>query len=176
VEKRDGYRALVKQVVADQANYRPSHGEIEPVIVFDEGHDRYLLLNIGWRGPRHVHGVILHLPLVAGTIRVEVDGTPPPGAAAELIEAGVPREAIVLAFQSQRPRAASGSAATRSRDGHSGHRQGQSQVVGCAGLLEWTSDGTNHPAGPCGTRFAARPGRADGAIQPWPDAGHGRLR
>ena len=110
MEKLHRYRALVQQLVAEHASYTPSHGEIEPVAVCDEAHDRYLLLDIGWDGPRRVHGVILHLALIDGKIWVEHDGTPPPGAGVALIEAGVPREDIVLAFQPPRVRAASGSA------------------------------------------------------------------
>ncbi len=110
MEKLERYRALIKQVVTEHAGYKPSHGEIEPVVVRDEDHDRYLLLDIGWDGPRRVHGVILHLALIDGKIWVEHDGTPPPGAAVALIEAGVPHEDIVPAFQPPPVRAASGSA------------------------------------------------------------------
>jgi hypothetical protein len=110
MEKLDRYRALIKQLMAEHARYQPSHGEIEPVVVVDDALGRYLLLDVGWDGPRRVHGVILHLRLHDGKVWIEHDGAPPPGAAAALIEAGVPREDIVLAFQPPRARAAAGHA------------------------------------------------------------------
>ena len=73
----DYYRTLIKRMVAEHASYQPSHGQIEPLIVCDEAHDRYLLLDIGWDGPRRVHGVILHVALINGKIWIEHDGTPP---------------------------------------------------------------------------------------------------
>jgi hypothetical protein len=110
MEKRARYRTLLKELVAEHAGFQPSHGQIEPVVVADDAQGRYLLLDIGWDGPRRVHAVILHLWLHDGKIRVEYDGVPPPGAAAALIEVGVPREDIVLAFQPPRAPTAAGHA------------------------------------------------------------------
>jgi hypothetical protein len=110
MEKLARYRTVVKELLAEHARYKPSHGDIEPVIVCDEARDRYLLLDIGWDGPRRVHEAILHLQLADGTIRIEHDGSPPPGAAVALIEAGVPREDIVLAFHPPHMREFAGSA------------------------------------------------------------------
>jgi hypothetical protein len=111
VEKLEHYRALIKQVMmAEHAGNKPSHGEIEPVVVGDDDHDRHLLLDIGWDGPRRVHGVIMHLALIGGKIWVEHDGTPPPCAAIALIEDGVPCEDIVPTCQPPRLRAVTGCA------------------------------------------------------------------
>jgi hypothetical protein len=108
MEKLARYRTLVKELLAEHARYKPSHGDIEPVVVCDEARDRYLLLDVGWDGPRRVHEAILHLHLADGKIRIEHDGAPPPGVAAALLAAGVPNGDIVLAFQPPRVRERSG--------------------------------------------------------------------
>jgi hypothetical protein len=66
--------------------------------MFDRGHDRYLLVNIGWDKGKRVHGCLVHVDLRDGKFWIQRDGTEH-GIAKELVAAGVPREHIVLAFK-----------------------------------------------------------------------------
>ncbi len=91
------YRAIIKRILTDESRYKPSHGEIEPTLVFDETRDHYQLLYVGWDKPRRVHEVILHIRLCNGKVWIERDGTES-GVARQLLEAGVPKDDIVLAF------------------------------------------------------------------------------
>jgi hypothetical protein len=91
------YRALVKQVLQEHAQYRPSHGNIDNELIVDAERDHYELMHIGWDGPRRVHGAVIHIDIIDGKIWIQHDGTAP-GVAEELVELGVPREAIVLGF------------------------------------------------------------------------------
>lgn len=93
------YPALIKALIADLAQYQPSHGAITPMLALDDQHGQYLLLHIGWDGLRRIRSVILHVRLGEGKIWIEHDGTPTPGFTQALIAAGVPPDAIVLAFQ-----------------------------------------------------------------------------
>jgi hypothetical protein len=52
---------------------------------------------VGWDGVRRVHGSVIHLDIRGGKVWVQHDGTSRPVAEA-LIEAGIPREDIVLGF------------------------------------------------------------------------------
>jgi hypothetical protein len=61
--------------------------------------DRYLLLHTGWRGNRRTHGCSLHLDIINGKIWIQHDGTEV-GIATQLLEMGVPKDDIVLAFHS----------------------------------------------------------------------------
>lgn len=98
MESMNRYRSLILAYVEEYVRYRPSHGDITPTVVVDEAHDEYLLLHIGWTETARVHSIILHVHLSDGKIWIEHDGTPPPGIASYLVDAGVPPAAIVLAF------------------------------------------------------------------------------
>ena len=91
------YRQIVKNLI-NQYAHRPSHGDIEPEIIIDQEGNHYEIMHIGWDGSRRVHGSVLHIDLIDGKIWIQHDGTTP-GVALDLVEAGVPREDIVLGFR-----------------------------------------------------------------------------
>jgi hypothetical protein len=103
MEKLNHYRTLIKNILYNYAQYKPSHGDIEPIVIIDEAQDHYQLLFLGWNMPRRIHSIIVHIRLHNGKIWIEYDGTSI-GIANELVEAGVPREDIVLAFHSPEKR------------------------------------------------------------------------
>ncbi len=53
---------------------------------------------VGWQGIRRVHGCLVHVDIIDGKLWIQRDGTEN-GIARDLLEAGVPRERIVLAFR-----------------------------------------------------------------------------
>ncbi len=57
-----------------------------------------MLVSAGWDDGR-VHGCLIHIDIIDGKLWVQRDGTEY-GIANELVEAGVPKEHIVLAFRS----------------------------------------------------------------------------
>ena len=91
------YRKTICDVLSGHmvANY--AVGEIEKEMVIDEKNDRYIVMMIGWEGPRRVHGALLHVDIIDGKIWIHRDGTED-GIAGELEEAGVPKSDIVLGF------------------------------------------------------------------------------
>jgi len=91
------YREIVQRLIEEYARYKPSHGEIDTEIVIDLSRNHYELLHIGFDGPRRVHGTVLHVDIRGEKIWIQYDGTDRP-LAEELVRAGVPREAVVLAF------------------------------------------------------------------------------
>ncbi len=93
------YRALIKQILQRQADLmssQPVPGE-EVDCVFDEQRDHYLLLKYGCSHGKYVHDTRLHVRIVDNKIRIEADMTEE-GLGDELLEAGIPKEDIVLAF------------------------------------------------------------------------------
>ncbi len=98
MDKVAHYSALIVQLIDEYAQFAPSHGSITPMVSYDRQHHRYLLLNVGWNDTRRVHSLILHVHISDEKIWIEHDGTPPPGFAMALVERGVPKEDIVLAF------------------------------------------------------------------------------
>lgn len=97
MDKLAQYRTIIKTILEEQAQYKPAHGEIEPMVVFDEMHGHYQLIFLGWDYPRRVHAAIIHIRLYNGKIWLEYDGTDA-HISRLLVDAGVPKEDIVLAF------------------------------------------------------------------------------
>ncbi len=97
------YREIVRKVIAEYASYKPSHGQIETEAVVDPQRDHYEVMHVGWDGDRRVHGAVVHIDIIDGKVWIQYDGTSRPVAEA-LVEAGIPREAIVLGFHPERVR------------------------------------------------------------------------
>ncbi len=98
MEQLARYRAILKQVVEQAAQYPPSNGAIEAIPICDETRDQYQLLHLGWNNLGRVFAVVCHLRLREGKVWIEHDGTAD-GLATTLLAAGIPHEDIVLAFQ-----------------------------------------------------------------------------
>ena len=99
------YRDLIKQYLNEHATLmrqQPVPG-LETICILDEDSDQYLLLNVGWENGQRRRYTTLHARICNGQIWIEEDWTEE-GLANRLIAAGVPKEAIVLAFQSPVPR------------------------------------------------------------------------
>src|SRR5438034_1623157 len=92
------YCHLVQGIIAEYAQIPYAHGDIQCETVTDRASDRYLLMLVGWEGIRRVHGCLIHVDIIDGKIWIQRDGTER-GVARDLIDAGVPRDQIVLAFQ-----------------------------------------------------------------------------
>lgn len=97
MDKSDEYRLTVRQILRKHAELAPSHGQIESIPVFDDRNDHYLLIDYGWDRTGRVYTVVVHVRLKSGKIWIERDGMED-GLAEELVQAGVRREDIVLAF------------------------------------------------------------------------------
>ncbi|MEO1294626.1 MAG: XisI protein [Cyanobacteria bacterium J06636_16] len=65
--------------------------------VIDASQDHYEVMHVGWDGPRRIHGSVIHLDIIDSKIWIQYDGTSRP-VADVLLEAGVPREDIILGF------------------------------------------------------------------------------
>lgn len=91
------YRDIVKQVILKYAKLRPSHGDIRLDAVFDETHDRYALMQVGWDRRRRVRGNLIYVTLQDGKVYIEYDGMEH-GITQDLIEKGISLDDIVLAF------------------------------------------------------------------------------
>jgi len=97
MDKIDNYRSIVKQILSHHAEGTYSYGEIEIIPIFDERNDIYLLMDIGWGRIGRVHAVPIHLRIKTDRVWIEQDDTDA-NIAEELIDAGVPKEDIVLGF------------------------------------------------------------------------------
>lgn len=90
------YRQHLKTLLTERANLVWDQ-RIQAQIIFDSERDRYQLVYVGWRNSERVYGVILHADIIDGKIWIQQDGTEA-GLANQLVELGVPKQDIVLAF------------------------------------------------------------------------------
>lgn len=94
------YRQYVQSLLSERAK-RASRQRNEPEYavqtVFDVEGDHYQLMYVGWRGNKRDFGCVLHVDIIRGKIWIQHDGTEE-GLATRLVEMGVPRQDIVLAF------------------------------------------------------------------------------
>lgn len=92
------YRQIIKELIQTYAVYRPARGDVEIEVIFDETNDHYELMYSGWNGLYRIHGSVLHIDIRQEKVWIQHDGTAD-GVAEELVEAGIPRDRIVLAFK-----------------------------------------------------------------------------
>lgn len=104
------YRELVRSILREYAEVKPAYEDIEFQTIFDQERDHYQLMSVGWDKKLRLHGCILHVDIKGGKIWIQHDGTEE-GIANRLVEQGVPKEHIVLAFHAPYKRPFTGYAA-----------------------------------------------------------------
>ena len=97
MEKLEQYQNYVQQAITEYANLGSSKDEIEQQLIFDTVRNHFQLMYVGWRNRRRQHGCVLHIDIKNDKIWIQHDGTEI-GIANELVNLGVPKEDIVLAF------------------------------------------------------------------------------
>jgi len=100
MDKLEKYRATIKQLLSKQAEYEPANIDLETILVLDDNSANYQIMYVGWHNSVRTHGALIHVRLKDdGKIWIEYDGTEE-GFASHLLEAGISKEDIVLAFHS----------------------------------------------------------------------------
>jgi hypothetical protein len=93
------YRQIIQEILTAHSQIQPVYGEIEMGTLFDLTNDRYQVVRAGWLQKSRVYGALIHIDLKDEKIWIQYDGTEI-GVANELVEKGIPKEAIVLAYHS----------------------------------------------------------------------------
>lgn len=92
------YREIVERVLDSYAKIPHAHADIKCEAIFDRERDRYALLTVGWDDRKRVHHPLIHIDIIGGKVWLQTDNTDR-GIASELVQAGVPKSDIVLAFR-----------------------------------------------------------------------------
>jgi hypothetical protein len=87
MDKLEQYQNYIENILKEYSQYKPSYGDVELQLLIDRENNHYQLMTVGWNGEKRIHGIMLH----NGTER---------GIAQDLLELGVPKQDIVLAFHS----------------------------------------------------------------------------
>ena len=93
------YRQLLKQILFNHVELvrRQPWPGVESELVIDEVRDNYIWIKIGWSNEERIDGIAFFARIRDGKFMIEEDWTED-GIATELMEAGVPKQDIVLAF------------------------------------------------------------------------------
>lgn len=94
--ERINYAQLIQDILS-QHSVNDGQNDTEIQLIFDQEHHHYQVLNIGWQDQKRIYGVIIHVDLKGDEIWIQRDGTEI-GIANQLVEAGVPKQDIVLGF------------------------------------------------------------------------------
>jgi hypothetical protein len=97
--KIEEYRQLIQEILTAQSQIDFGNPELESELILDAVRDRYQLMYVGWRGEQRIYGCSLHLDIKNEKIWIQHDGTEG-GIAQQLIDRGIPKTDIVLAFHS----------------------------------------------------------------------------
>ena len=97
MEKLERYRTYIKQLLSDYASLSPSDGEAETELIFDTERDHYQVVNTGSKNRQPMYGCVLHLDIKGEKIWIHHDGAEI-DIASQLVNLGVPKSDIVLAF------------------------------------------------------------------------------
>lgn len=97
MDKLDEYRQIITKILTEYVNIPYSYGEITQQLIIDKEENNFLLFDTGWQNKRRVHGCVTHIQIIDDKIWIQRDGIEH-GITNELLEAGIPKEKIVLAF------------------------------------------------------------------------------
>lgn len=90
------YHNIVEAVIQQYA--AQPYGDFQREVVIDRDTGRYLVLTLGWQGYRRVHHCVIHIDIMEDKVWIQEDNTEE-GITTKLLEAGIPKQQIVLGFQ-----------------------------------------------------------------------------
>lgn len=100
----ENYREIVKQLLSKYAQLPTADNDVRNETIFDLENDRYILLSLGWFKRRRIHHCVMHIDIIDDQLWIQANNTDCL-IAEELVEAGIPSDAIVLGLQPPEVRA-----------------------------------------------------------------------
>jgi len=97
------YRGYIEEIILCRAKFKYANSSLEKKPFFDPERDRYLLMVNGFEGKKRYNYALVDVEIRNGKFWIHYDGLED-GVATYLIEKGVPKEDIVLAFYSPEKR------------------------------------------------------------------------
>ena len=101
MDKLENYRRIIKEVLTEYASHKfvnqDKADEFERQTIFDETNDHYQVLNVGQEEFKRTFGSPIHIDIKNGKLWIQQNLTDY-DFIEDLIEKGIPKEDIVLAF------------------------------------------------------------------------------
>lgn len=100
MDKITHHKAAVRKVVEEIAQMAPSDEKVETQLITDDEHGHYILFSVGWENEDYrEYTPFVHIDVKPdGKVWLQHDGTDLK-IALLLVEEGIPKDQIVLAFQ-----------------------------------------------------------------------------
>lgn len=100
MDKLKKYQEILQSIILQYAKYNPSYSETEWLPICDDERGEYLLVDAGWeKDEKRTYLTVFHFRIKNEKIYVEQDNTDA-NPVQQMLDAGVPKEDIVLAFYS----------------------------------------------------------------------------
>jgi hypothetical protein len=97
MDRLNAYRQIIRKVLKPYTNITYANVNVKNHQVFDPETDQYLILSEGWERQHHLHCCLIHIEIINDKVWIQLDNTED-GIADELIQAGIPKQEIVLGF------------------------------------------------------------------------------
>ncbi|BAZ51836.1 FdxN element excision controlling factor protein like [Nostoc sp. NIES-4103] len=97
MDKLESYRNIIRKILGSYLNITYANANIRNRAAFDLESDQYLIISEGWDNKKHLHSCLIHIEIIHNKVWIQCDNTEN-GIANELVEAGIPKEDIVLGF------------------------------------------------------------------------------
>jgi len=95
MDQLDQYRTCIQTLLEQHSQFKTQTEGIENELFFDTTRDHYQLMRVGWNGLSRVYHTVLHFDIKDGKIWLQ-QNTTDIDVGQELIDMGIPKEAIVL--------------------------------------------------------------------------------
>jgi hypothetical protein len=97
MDKVKKYQQIIQDFLTEIGSYKNHFPEIETQLIFDTQRNHYQILKTGWRNLERTYGVSIHIDIKDEKIWIQRNATDLL-IAEELVERGIPKSDIVLAF------------------------------------------------------------------------------
>jgi hypothetical protein len=97
MDQLDQYRQQIQRILEHHRQLDPTSEGVETYTVFDTQNDHYQVMSVGWQEGNRIYGCLIHVDIKDEKIWIQYDGTEY-AVANELLDAGVPKQAIVIAY------------------------------------------------------------------------------
>lgn len=99
MDKVTNYRNIILGILKEYATFQYLGIEGKNEVILDKENERYQVVTLGWQGYKRIHDCPLHFDIINGKVWIQNDQTEE-AIANELLEKGVPKEDIILAYES----------------------------------------------------------------------------
>ena len=97
MDKIKQYQNYIHNILDEYKKRDFRNPDVETQLLIDDENGHYYIMRIGWDNRRRIHACPLHIDIKNEKIWIQQDWSEE-GIATELLELGIPKEDIVLAF------------------------------------------------------------------------------